>query len=121
MVQHYEENRSRTLSEENKLRLAKYLVQSQGFDNFLAKKFGTVKRYGAEGAESMMAFFDEVFINCAASNIQEVVVGMPHRGRLNLLIGLLQLSKTNFFHKASGLTDSQLYNYIRALLCTGTR
>ena len=34
----------------------------QAFDNFLAKKFPTVKRYGAEGAESMMAFFDELFL-----------------------------------------------------------
>lgn len=34
----------------------------QAFDNFLAKKFPTVKRYGAEGAESMLAFFDELFL-----------------------------------------------------------
>ena len=34
----------------------------QAFDNFVAKKFPTVKRYGAEGAESMMAFFDELFL-----------------------------------------------------------
>ena len=38
------------------------LISYQAFDNFLAKKFPTVKRYGGEGAESMMAFFDELFL-----------------------------------------------------------
>lgn len=38
------------------------LISSQAFDNFLAKKFPTVKRYGGEGAESMMVFFDELFL-----------------------------------------------------------
>ena len=67
----------------------------------MAKKFGTVKRYGAEGAESMMAFFDEVLRGCGQGGIEEVVIGMAHRGRLNLLTDLLQLSHKVFFHKAS--------------------
>ena len=92
-------NRDRELPPENKSRLAEYLVQSQTFDNFLAKKFGTLKRYGAEGAESMMAFFDQVLVSCHDHGIEEVVIGMPHRGRLNLLLGLLQFSKETFFHK----------------------
>ena len=41
--------------------LSSQLLESQVFDQFLAKKFGTVKRYGAEGAESMTGFFDECF------------------------------------------------------------
>lgn len=98
-MNHYELSRNREQTKETKLRLAKHLTESQTFDNFMAKKFGTVKRYGAEGAESMMAFFDEVLSCCGASNIEEVVIGMAHRGRLNLLTGLLQLSKKTFFHK----------------------
>lgn len=87
------------LPHENKLRLARHLIQSQTVDNFLAKKFGTLKRYGAEGAESIMAFFDEVLDNCCGHGIEEVVIGMPHRGRLNLLLGLLEFSGETFFHK----------------------
>lgn len=98
-MNHYELTRNREHTKETKLRLAKHLTESQTFDNFMAKKFGTVKRYGAEGAESMMAFFDEVLTTCGASAIEEVVIGMSHRGRLNLLTGLLQLSKKTFFHK----------------------
>lgn len=98
-MEHYELNRDRKHTEDSKLRLAKSMIQSQVFDNFLAKKFGTVKRYGAEGAESMMAFFDQVLVECGSSGIEEVMIGMPHRGRLNLLTGLLQFSKETFFHK----------------------
>lgn len=49
------------LDNETKLRIAIELLKSQTFDNFLANKFTGVKRYGGEGAESMMAFFSEFF------------------------------------------------------------
>ncbi len=118
MVRYYEENRNRQLSEEKKIRLAKHLVRSQEFDTFMAKKFATVKRYGAEGAESMMAFIDEVLDNCKSHSIEEMVIGMPHRGRLNLLVDLLQLPKEMLFHKASEMTSSYsiLLLYILGLL-----
>lgn len=62
----------------------------QEFDHFLATKFATVKRYGGEGAESMMGFFYELFHHSAHSGVTDIVIGMPHRGRLNLLTGLLK-------------------------------
>ena len=46
--------------------LATHLIKSQAFDNFLAKKFGTLKRYSAEGAENMMSFFVEAFRRASA-------------------------------------------------------
>ena len=99
MVNHYELNRDRAYGDDSKLRLAKSLSWSQTFDNFLAKKFSTVKRYGAEGAESMLVFIDEVLSECGATGVEEVVIGMAHRGRLNLLTGLLQYPTDAFFHK----------------------
>ena len=47
----------------------------------------------------MMALFDQLMDNCSGHGIKEVVIGMPHRGRLNLLLGLLQFSNETFFHK----------------------
>lgn len=105
-MQQYELSRNREHSVETKLRLARHLTQSQTFDNFMAKKFGTVKRYGAEGAESLMAFLDEVLTTCGESGVREVIIGMAHRGRLNLLTGMLQLSKKTFFHKVCTLSYS---------------
>ena len=64
-------------------------MNCQEFDHFLGTKFATVKRYGGEGAESMMGFFHELFRQAAYSGVTEVIMGMPHRGRLNLLTGLL--------------------------------
>ena len=57
----YEQHRATPLSDDRKRSLAKLLVSCETFDHFLAKKFGTLKRYGGEGAESMMGFFEEAF------------------------------------------------------------
>jgi len=48
--------------------IAKEMLKSQAFDNFLATKFVSLKRYGGEGAESIMAFFHEFFKLCAYGN-----------------------------------------------------
>lgn len=101
LVRHYEENRHSPMTSGVQQRTAKHLLQSQAFDVFLAKKFGSVKRYGAEGAESMFVFFDEVFGSCGGRGVRDVILAMPHRGRLNLLIGLLGLPTEALFHKVS--------------------
>lgn len=53
--------RDAQLSSEKRRTIGEHLTRSETLDQFLAKKFPTLKRYGAEGAESMMAFFEEVF------------------------------------------------------------
>ncbi|XP_008848219.2 probable 2-oxoglutarate dehydrogenase E1 component DHKTD1, mitochondrial [Nannospalax galili] len=85
------ELKKETFSTEERKHLSKLLLESQEFDHFLATKFTTVKRYGGEGAESIMGFFHELLKMSACSGITDVIIGMPHRGRLNLLTGLLQL------------------------------
>ena len=65
LTRHYEASRVLKLPAERRRHLAELLTRSQAFDHFLAKKFGTVKRYGAEGAESMMGFFQEVFVRAS--------------------------------------------------------
>lgn len=47
-------------------------------------------RYGLEGNETMMTVVDEIFRNSSKGGVEEVVLAMPHRGRLNLLTGLLR-------------------------------
>ena len=49
-------------------------ISYQAFDNFLAKKFPTVKRYGGEGAESMMAFFDELFLQSSHCEFDVIII-----------------------------------------------
>ncbi|KAL0266335.1 UNVERIFIED_CONTAM: hypothetical protein PYX00_008910 [Menopon gallinae] len=88
-----------------KKELMKALVKSQVFDNFLATKFSTLKRYGAEGAESMMAFFWQLLKSCRDLEVHDIVLGIPHRGRLNLLSGMFHLPPALIFRKIKGLPE----------------
>ncbi|XP_019627441.1 PREDICTED: probable 2-oxoglutarate dehydrogenase E1 component DHKTD1, mitochondrial [Branchiostoma belcheri] len=100
-----EQQHGEALPVDRRKELAKILLESQVFDNFMATKFTTVKRYGGEGAESMMGFFDQVFRQAAEDGIQDVVLGMPHRGRLNLLAGMLNFPPELLFRKMRGLPE----------------
>lgn len=101
----FEELKKEAFSPEERRQLAKLMLESQEFDHFLATKFATVKRYGGEGAESMMGFFYELFRSSAYSGVTDVIMGMPHRGRLNLLSGLLQFPPELMFRKMRGLSE----------------
>ncbi|KAI8060788.1 dehydrogenase E1 and transketolase domain-containing protein 1 [Gongronella butleri] len=93
------------LSTEQKRRIHQLLSQSETFDHFLAKKFPNIKRYGLEGAESMMVALDRIFELSAKSGVSDVVIGMPHRGRLNLLCDLLEYPHAALFHKMKGNSE----------------
>ncbi|RVE71631.1 hypothetical protein OJAV_G00053760 [Oryzias javanicus] len=101
----FEELKSGTFTPEERRQLARIMLESQEFDHFLATKFATVKRYGGEGAESMMGFFHELFQQASKSGVTDVVIGMPHRGRLNLLTGLLRFPPELMFRKMRGLSE----------------
>lgn len=101
----FEKLRNEELTKEEKACLGSELLKSQVFDNFLAKKFSTVKRYGGEGAESMMGFYNELFIRSTEFAISDIVIGMAHRGRLNLLTGLLKFPPVAMFQKMKGMSE----------------
>lgn len=88
-----------------KRRFCELLAHSEAFDNFMQKKFGQVKRYGLEGAESALVALDELFALCNQSGITEAVLGMPHRGRLNILIDLLKYPPRALFYKLQGNSE----------------
>ncbi|KAI9505842.1 hypothetical protein GGI25_001250 [Coemansia spiralis] len=88
-----------------KRRFFELLARSEAFDNFMQKKFGQVKRYGLEGAETTIVALDELFSLCNQAGITEAVLGMPHRGRLNILVDLLKYPPRALFHKLQGNTE----------------
>ncbi|KAJ1918378.1 hypothetical protein IWQ60_007513 [Tieghemiomyces parasiticus] len=90
---------------DQKRRVFELLARSEVFDHFMQKKFGQVKRYGLEGAESMMVALDQLFDASSARGVEQVVMCMAHRGRLNLLTDLLQMSPTVLFHKVQGNSE----------------
>ncbi|XP_068204205.1 2-oxoadipate dehydrogenase complex component E1 [Palaemon carinicauda] len=101
----FEDLHEKDLTPEECINLAKDMLKSQAFDNFLANKYQSVKRYGGEGAESMVGFFTEAFKGLAEAGVQEVVLGMAHRGRLNLLTGTLKYPPVIMFQKMKGLPE----------------
>ncbi|KAJ1546861.1 hypothetical protein HK405_006803, partial [Cladochytrium tenue] len=88
-----------------KTRIFELLTRSEVFDHFMAKRFPQVKRYGLEGAESMMVVLDQLFRVANLSGIRDVILGMPHRGRLNLLTDLLKYPPRALFHKVKGNSE----------------
>ena len=66
-------------------RMLEKLVAADGFENFLATRFIGKKRFGLEGGESLLVVLDEVLGNAARHGAEECVLGMAHRGRLNVL------------------------------------
>eukprot|EP01112_Ceratiomyxa_fruticulosa_P018161 TRINITY_DN5768_c0_g2_i1.p1 TRINITY_DN5768_c0_g2~~TRINITY_DN5768_c0_g2_i1.p1 ORF type:complete len:752 (-),score=169.46 TRINITY_DN5768_c0_g2_i1:65-2320(-) len=71
----------------------------------MQKRFPAVKRYGLEGNESMMPGLDTIFSESAQSGVKEVVIGMPHRGRLNLLVGMLEYPAAHLIWKVKGNSE----------------
>ncbi|KAN0135872.1 dehydrogenase E1 and transketolase [Lactarius tabidus] len=90
------------LDNRHKRRIHELLAHSETFDQFLQLKFPNLKRYGLEGGESMIPALDALFSTAARAGVDHIVLAMPHRGRLNLLAGLLQLSPASLFHKVKG-------------------
>ncbi|XP_078315936.1 2-oxoadipate dehydrogenase complex component E1-like isoform X2 [Crassostrea virginica] len=93
------------LSDVTRVQLAYLMLRCQAFDHFVANKFVNVKRYGGEGGESMMAVFEEIFNKSSQSNISDVVICMPHRGRLNFLTCMLKFPPVIMFKKMKGLPE----------------
>ena len=99
MIESFEKKR---FSNDEKKRIYSLLTKAEVFDHFMAKRFPQVKRYGLEGAESMMVALDALFKDANTAGISDVVLCMPHRGRLNLLTDLLQFPAAALFHKVKG-------------------
>lgn len=84
--------------------IAKLLMESEAWDKFMARRFGQVKRYGLEGAESMIIAMDTLF-QLGTGSVKHSVIAMPHRGRLNLMTGLLGFPAEAIFHKLQGNSE----------------
>lgn len=85
-----ESSRSKpNLSKEEKISILTKLVEVVGFEEFLHKKFPSTKRFSAEGGEALMPSMEAAVETAASLGVKEVVLGMPHRGRLNVLTAFM--------------------------------
>ena len=77
------------LSKEKKLHLLDRLTAAEGLERFLHTKYVGQKRFSLEGGESFIASMDELIQRGGEVGVQEIVIGMAHRGRLNVLVNSL--------------------------------
>jgi 2-oxoglutarate dehydrogenase E1 component len=95
------EARSKLKDEGRRLILEK-LTEVECFERFLDRKYTGVKRFGLDGAESTIVALETVVRRGAELGIEEIVLGMAHRGRLNLLANLMQKPEAAIFHEFHG-------------------
>ncbi|MGJ8676674.1 MAG: 2-oxoglutarate dehydrogenase E1 component [Akkermansiaceae bacterium] len=80
-------------------RVLQWLLESQMFESFLAKKFLGEKRFSLEGGEATMVLLNTILEQCPSSDVREIEMGMAHRGRLNILRNFLQKSLTTLLYE----------------------
>lgn len=93
------------ITEEQQRELATELLQFQEFDRFMNAKLPSIKRYGGEGSESSLAFFKQLLESAANEDVDTVVLGMPHRGKLNCLATIFKQRPAKIFRKYRGLPE----------------
>ena len=77
-------------TENGKKAILNKLVEAEGFEKFLHVKFVGTKRFGLDGAESLIPALEQIIKRGGHLGVKEVKIGMPHRGRLNVLANMMQ-------------------------------
>ena len=93
------------ISRDEQLRILRRLNAAEAFETFLQTKFVGQKRFSLEGGESVIAVLDRILSRAANDRLEEVCIGMPHRGRLNVLANIAGKSPGQIFREFEGRTD----------------
>ncbi|MBX9710420.1 MAG: 2-oxoglutarate dehydrogenase E1 component [Xanthobacteraceae bacterium] len=78
------------------------LVEADGFEKFCDLKFTGTKRFGLDGAESLIPALEQIIKRGGNLGVRDIVVGMPHRGRLNVLTQVMGKPHRALFHEFKG-------------------
>ncbi|MCH2042701.1 MAG: 2-oxoglutarate dehydrogenase E1 component [Saprospiraceae bacterium] len=97
------------LSIHNKKRILEKLNGAVGFENFLAKKYVAQKRFGLEGGESAIVALDTMINTAADDEVEEVVIGMAHRGRLNVLANIMGKTYEHIFNEFQDVMPEETF------------
>ena len=87
---------------EGKKAIFKKLVEAEGFENYCHTKFVGTKRFGLDGCESLIPALEQIIKVGGGLGVKEVKIGMPHRGRLNILANVIQKPFKKIFKEFSG-------------------
>ena len=91
-----------SLSTEQKKRVLERLTAAEGLERYLHTKYVGQKRFSLEGGESFIVAMDELIQRAGGKGVQEIIIGMAHRGRLNMLVNVLGKMPADLFAEFEG-------------------
>jgi 2-oxoglutarate dehydrogenase E1 component len=91
-----------SFTREGKRAILNKLVEAEGFEKFCDLKFTGTKRFGLDGGESMIPALEQIIKRGGALGVKDIVIGMAHRGRLNVLAQVMGKPHRTIFHEFKG-------------------
>ncbi|MEM6888651.1 MAG: 2-oxoglutarate dehydrogenase E1 component [Pseudomonadota bacterium] len=91
-----------TFSREGRRAILSKLVEAEGFEKFLHVKYMGTKRFGLDGGESLVPAMEQIIKRGGALGVQDIVIGMPHRGRLSVLANVMAKPYRAIFNEFQG-------------------
>ncbi len=95
-------------STEKKKHILERLTAAEGFERYLHTRFIGQTRFSLEGGDSFIAAMDELIQRAGKAGVQEIVIGMAHRGRLNVLVNIMGKNPLDLFAEFEGKLDEEL-------------
>jgi len=92
-------------AEAEQVEILKSLTRAEGIERYLNTKYVGQKRFSLEGGETLIPMLDDLIQRAGEAGIQEIVIGMAHRGRLNVLVNVLGKSPQELFTEFEGAYD----------------
>ncbi|NLS11576.1 2-oxoglutarate dehydrogenase E1 component [Vibrio sp. SM6] len=92
-------------TEQEKVTFLEELTAAEGLERYLGAKFPGAKRFSLEGGDAMIPMMKELIRHAGATGMREVVIGMAHRGRLNMLVNVLGKKPQDLFDEFAGKHD----------------
>ncbi|HEX4270380.1 MAG TPA: 2-oxoglutarate dehydrogenase E1 component [Rhizomicrobium sp.] len=87
---------------EGKKAILNKLIESEGFEKFASNRFVGTKRFGLDGAEATIPALEQIIKRGGQLGVSEIVLGMAHRGRLNVLVNVMSKPYRQLFHEFQG-------------------
>lgn len=104
--EHFERHMaSPSLSDEERLAILEQLTSAEGIERYLHTRYVGQKRFSLEGGDSLIPMLDDLIHRGGAGGIHEIVIGMAHRGRINVLVNILGKSPEELFEEFEGNYD----------------